>query len=135
MEIADEWQVFEDVHDGSPLIARFNVGARLLVKDPRYPIQIGVAVPFREPDANGLPGPADVKALIDFEELLAHRPEAVFVGVITTAGMREFVLYTGSSDWIEGFHRVLEAALPTHEVQVMAQTDPAWSVYLQFAPT
>ena len=46
--------------------------------------------------------------------------------------MREFVLYTGSPDWIEGFHHELQSALPTHDLQVMAQEDGDWSVYRQF---
>lgn len=47
--------------------------------------------------------------------------------------MREFVLYTGSGDWIERFHGTLRAALPSHEVQVVAEHDPDWDVYQSFA--
>jgi hypothetical protein len=46
--------------------------------------------------------------------------------------MREFVLYTAAGDWIEDFHHDLQAAVPSHEIQVMAQTDPKWKVYGSF---
>ena len=69
-----------------------------------------------------------------FEDALIEKvaARAVLVGVITTNGTREFVMYTGSGDWIAALHEELKAALPTHEVQVIAQTDPSWSVYRQF---
>lgn len=134
--IADEWQVSEGRYDGKRLVATFNAGARKLVGNRSYGIQIGVAVPIREPDAEGMPGHDELAQLMAFEDDLTHQTmgRAILVGVITTGGMREFVLYTGSGDWIEGFHRDLAAALPSHEVQVIAKTDPKWSVYRQFVP-
>jgi len=131
---ADGWQVIQRTNDGRALFARFDKRAARLAKDPRYSIQIGVAIPLRAPDRHGLPNTQEMGQLAEFEDALIERvaEKAVLVGVITTNGMREFVLYTGSGDWIAGFHEELKAALPTHEVQVMAQTDPSWSVYHQF---
>jgi hypothetical protein len=134
--IADEWQVFEGRHDGKRLVASFNTGARRLVGSRSYGIQIGVAVPFHQQDAEGMLGADELAQLTAFEDELTRQAmgKAILVGVITTGGMREFVLYTGSGEWIEGFDRDLTAALPSHEVQVMAKTDPKWSVYRQFVP-
>ena len=56
------------------------------------------------------------------------------VAVITTSGMREFVLHSDSSDWIGGFQQDLAAALPTHQVQVLAQLDLEWTVYKNLDP-
>lgn len=132
--VPEAWQLSEGRDDGKRLIARFNAGARVLVGSPRYGIQIGVAVPFLAPDPEGMPGGDESAQLGAFEDAIVERAgsRAVFVGVITTGGMREFVLYTGSGDWIPAFHQDLRAALPDHDVQVMAQTDPKWSVYRQF---
>jgi type IV secretory pathway TrbD component len=82
-----------------------------------------------------MPGAAEAEQLNAFEDAVIERAgnRAVLVGVITTSGMREFVLYTGSGEWIAAFHQDLIAALPTHTVQVMAKTDPKWSTYRQFA--
>jgi hypothetical protein len=130
----DDWQLFQGSSDGRALFARFDKRAGRLANDPRYAIQIGVAVPFRAPDSHGLPNRQEIGQLEDFEDALIEKvaKKAVLVGVITTNGMREFVLYTGSGDWIPGFHEDLKATLPTHQVQVIAQTDPSWSVYRQF---
>jgi len=100
----------------------------------RYNIRIGVAVPFRAPDPEGMPDATELAQLVAFEDALALKAsgKGVLVGVITTGGMREFVLYTGAGDWIPGFHQDLRSVLPTHEVQVTAETDPKWSVYRQF---
>jgi len=131
---ADGWQVYQGTTEGRALFARFDKRAGRLAKDPRYSIQIGVAVPFRAPDRHGLPNTQEMGQLAVFEDALIEKvaARAVLVGVITTNGTREFVMYTGSGDWIAGLHEDLKAALPTHEVQVIAQTDPSWSVYRQF---
>ena len=131
---ADGWQVFQGTSEGRALFARFDTRARRLANDPRYAIQLGVAVPLRAPDSHGLPNWQEIGQLEAFEDALIKKvaKKAVLVGVVTTNGMREFVLYTGSGDWIPALHEDLKATLPTHQVQVMAQTDPSWSVYRQF---
>ena len=58
---------------------------------------------------------------------------AVLVAVLTTQSMREFILYTGSPDWIPQAHRDLKALLPAHVVQMVARTDPKWTVYWHFS--
>jgi uncharacterized protein DUF695 len=131
---ADDWQVLQGVSEGHVLFTRFDKRAGRHANDPRYAIQIGVAVPLRAPDSHGLPNRQEIGQLEAFEDALMKKvaKKALLVGVITTNGMREFVLYTGSGDWIPGFHEDLKATLPTHQVQVVAQTDPSWSVYRQF---
>jgi hypothetical protein len=132
--VSDEWQVSEGLYDGKRLISSFRTGARGLAGRPQYSIQIGVAVRLLAPDSYGMPRAAELAQLTEFEDALTQRSsdKAILVGVITTRGMREFVLYTGSGEWIEAFHGDLIAALPTHKVQVMAKTDPKWFVYRQF---
>ena len=134
IKIADDWQLSEGEYDGGYIVTRFNRGAKVIAGKPAYGIQIGVAVPLNQPNEHGLPGDVELGQLAAFEDDLDARlaGRAAFVGVITTGGMREFVLYTGSGDWIPGLHEELRSALPTHEVQMQAQTDPKWSVYRSF---
>ena len=128
------WTVFEGKHGGRPLLARFNTGVEQHVGSAAYPIQIGVAIPFLAPNEAGMPTAEEAKQLSAFEDALVARAgqSALLVGAITTGGMREFVLYTGASEWLPAFHKDLKAAMPTHSVQMMAKTDPSWSVYRQF---
>ena len=131
---AASWEVFEGHREGGPIFARFNTSFRDVADRSRYGIQIGVAIPLTEPDQHGLPRQEEVKALDAIEDavLAASAGNGTLVGVITTRSMREFVLYTGESDWIEPFHHSLQERVTTHEVQVMAQRDPEWNVYRQF---
>jgi hypothetical protein len=134
VDLPDEWVLAEGEYDDKPIVTRFNEAAKVLVGSPAYTIQIGVAVPFNAPNDAGMPNDEEMDQLEAFEEVLIEHaaPRALLVGVITTDGMREFVLYTGSHDWIESFHKDLQAALTTHDLQVMAQKDADWSTYRQF---
>lgn len=135
-EIAeDEWAVSEGEMDGSPLIIRFNSSMAAAAGHPDFATQIGIAVPLRNPNPGGMPTPDETKQLRSIEDeidrLVGGR--AVMVAVVTTGEMREFVLYTGTGDWIAQFHTDLQAAVDTHEVQVVAQRDPDWNVYAHLA--
>jgi hypothetical protein len=48
--------------------------------------------------------------------------------------MHEFVLHSKNHEWIGDFHRDAQAAVTTHKVQLIAQTDPEWAVYEQLLP-
>src|SRR5207237_9543812 len=91
-------------------------------------------VPLKSPDANGFPGADEVKQLDALEDELVTLAgdRALLVGVITTSGMREFVLYTGTGDWIAQFHKDRQARTDHHEVQVMAREDRACGTYRAF---
>ena len=120
--------------EGRALIARFNEGVREGAGHPNYGIQVGVAVPLKNPDANGFPSVDETKQLdaVEDELISLAGDRALLVGVITTSGMREFVLYTGIGDWIPQFHKDLQARIDHHEVQMMAQHDPEWRIYKTF---
>ena len=130
----DSWTLFSGHYDGHPLVGRLNKGVQSLVGSPTHNIRVGIAVPVHAPDKNGFPQAGELDQLAAFEDGLIERTrdEAVLVGVITTRSMREFVLYTGSDDWIPAAHADLIALLPTHEVQMVAESDPSWSVYRGF---
>lgn len=129
--LTESWAVSQGTYDGKPLITRFNIGLRQAAGHAAYSIQIGVAVPLKAPDARGLPTSDESAELILIEEELERLvgTRAILVGVITTSGMREFILYTGEGDWIAQFHQDLQAAVSHHEVQVMAQRDEDWATY------
>jgi hypothetical protein len=130
---ASDWSVSEGVSEGSRLIVRANTAFRQAANRSDYGIRIGVAVPLDDPDESGLPQGAELEELNHIEDTLVARAEAhaVLVCVLTTRSMREFVFHSQTSDWIEPFHRDMQGAIPEHEVQVMAQRDPGWSVYEQ----
>ncbi len=124
--------VLTGAYEDKPLIARFDTSAEQL--KGRFSIRVGVAVPLNDPTPEGRPTPEEDQQLARIEATVVRKADkqSVLAGVITAGGMREFVLYTNSSAWVEEFHHDLQAAVPTHQVQVMAQVDPGWSVYKSF---
>jgi hypothetical protein len=128
----DSWMLVTGLHNEKPLIARFDTSSEQL--KGRYSIQVGVAIPLNDPTPEGFPSPDEDQQLSKIEAKVASlaSDESVLAGIITTGGMREFVLYTNSSTWIEDYHHALEKDISTHDVQVMAKTDPQWSTYQAF---
>ena len=129
-----EWQVAEGTLEGRPIITRFNAAFAQSPDVGDYPIQIGIALPLNAANADGFPEEPEMRELSAAEQAIEDEAgdRAVLVGVITTGGMREFVLYTSTSDWIESFDHALQDLVPTHTVQVMAQRDPKWKTYRSF---
>ncbi len=119
-------------YDEKPLIARFDTSAEQLIG--RYSIQVGVAIPLNDPTPEGFPTPDEDEQLGRIEATLLRKADerSVLAGVITTGGMREFVLYSSSSTWLEAFHEAMKAAVSTHQVHVIAKNDPTWAVYKSF---
>lgn len=126
------WMVITGTHAEKPLIARFDTSAEQL--KGRYSIQVGVAIPLNDPTPDGFPTPEEDEQLGKIETTLMRKADehSVLAGVITTGGMREFVLYTNSSVWLEAFHEAMKAAVSTHQVHVIGKNDPNWAVYRSF---
>ena len=47
--------------------------------------------------------------------------------------MREFVFYTTNADAVRAAFAPLQSSIQSHELQLMIQPDPEWSVYRQFS--
>lgn len=133
-QLPDTWNLLHGDHLGQPMLVRLNTGAERLAGRGSHDIRVGVAVPFNAPRPDGMPELFEGDTLAEFEDELVDLAGArgTLVAVITTGGMREFVLYTGNEWWIEQFQRDLASAIPSHRVQVSAKPDPEWYVYYSF---
>jgi hypothetical protein len=133
----DEWAVLRGNYEGRPMLVRVNVALRALAGHPDYGTQIGVDVPLNSPRDDGFPTPEEDQQLGAIQDRLQQELEAtkraVLTAVITTSGMREFVFYAATREWIEEWAPRFDHAVDSHTVQVIAQSDPDWSVYWQFA--
>jgi hypothetical protein len=114
--VEDAWQVHETVHDGHRLVIRGNAGAKPLVASKDYGIKVGLAVPFNEPQHDGMPTSSEMAQLEVVEEAIVSglAGHAVLVAVLTTNGMREFVAYTGNGGWLPSFDERLQSSITTH---------------------
>lgn len=137
-EYPDTWSIVEGTYQSKPIFVRIKTGIEEGVGHPKYPFQIGVAVPLLDPTVDGLTKDNEAEVLWDFEDRLAktlqENNEMIFVMTITTGGMREFVFY--ASEWkpeyFEQKVKAIEAGL--HKPQFMMQHDPEWKTYLDFLP-
>lgn len=131
------WDVVQGEYNGSVLIARVNASAQAFRGHPELDHQVGIAVPFLAPTEHGLPGDQDTAGLNELEDALVplfeHDGNALLVTVITTQGMREFVLYSKDPRESHARFEKLKASVSSgHEVQLMIQPDPEWKTYARF---
>ncbi|MGB6742952.1 MAG: DUF695 domain-containing protein [Terracidiphilus sp.] len=129
------WSVAEGRHNGRTMFVRRNVGYREFGSVPGYDHQVGIAVPLREATATELPSPAELPLLGEVEEVicssLGKQAESLFVAVITTGGMQEYVFYTREPQRVRQRFEELRSRITSHEIQLMIQSDKTWRVYAQ----
>ena len=136
LPIPGPWSLCQGEYEGNVMILRVHSGYRGFVPLPGYDHQAGIAVPFREPAPSGLPSIGESPDLAAIEESISQfeeNAESLLVAVITTGGMREFVLYTRSPADLERRFELLSTEVTSHEMQLMIQPDENWETYAQFA--
>ena len=136
IDITDEWSMFQGEHEGNSLIARVRTSAKDLIGHPSYAHQVGIAVPLKDPDQNGFPSGEESKQLNNIEDqvvgMLESGNESLLVVIISTGGMREFVLYTSNPAEVQRKFGELKKETFTHALQLMIQHDKDWNVYKSF---
>jgi len=135
--IPDSWSVATGEKEGKPMFTRFRTGLRSVAGHPAYGKQVGIAVKFVQPREDGLPDRAEQKSLNEIEAKIMRTFEGgnvhLFAGVITTGGMREFVIYTSDVQGAAGKAREVVAAFPRREIQWTVNDDPEWGVFRTFS--
>jgi hypothetical protein len=100
-------------------------------------MQIGIAVPLKQPREDGLPTNEEGNQLYEIEDeirrIFTPSNESLFAGIITTAGMREFFLYTSNPSAASDKAKLLADTIKHHQIQFVINDDPEWNVYKSFA--
>jgi hypothetical protein len=96
---APRWAQMQGERDGAVVLASLALPAKW-VDHPLLDLHIAVALPFAEQTQAGLPGPAAIDQLRDFEDRLTNSlpPHVRFLAHETTRGTRTFHLYGDSDD-------------------------------------
>ncbi len=130
----DTWTLAQGEIDGTPAFVRRNKAAGTLAGSAGYDVRVGIAVPFNTPNEYGLPTQDEMDRVAEFEDGMAAivGERAVFVLVITSGGVREFILYTGDADWLPKLHMDLRGILPNYDIEMAATLDPNWELYRAF---
>ena len=132
------WGIAEGDYDGSPLIVRFNNSGKEWCAHPGLPIKLGFAVPLNTPTENGLPESVESEQLSDIEDVIVREVQARTKGlhalVLSTSNMKEFVFYIPRRVDVESLHKAVQEAVPTHDVQCMAEKEVKWDSFTDFSP-
>lgn len=139
LDLTEAWSMARGRHGSDPMIVRVNRGVSAAIRHPAYTHQVGVAVPLNAPDEHGFPSPDESAQLDAIENLLVSRltpdRQCLFVAVISTGGMREFVFYSSAAAATHERLQELASEVTDHEVQHRVQPDPKWRVYRRLSAT
>jgi hypothetical protein len=120
LDVAADWVTLRtETEDGKPILVLVDRAVATAAPYENFITQVGVAVRFGEtPD--GLPGQEDEPSLKTLEQAVvdAAAGEARLVAVMTLEGVREWMLYTRTTEWTAPF---VEAGL-----SVVVGSDPTW---------
>jgi hypothetical protein len=131
--VQEDWSISQGIYDENVIFIRINNGLRKLAGHPEYAHQVGIAVPLNNPNEHGLPESDEGEELGVIEEHLLDSlltdNESLFVGAITTGGMREFVFYTSSPEQVVNKFKTIQKIISTHELQLLIQLDKDWRTF------
>ena len=137
-DYGDDWQILEGRLTDRPIFTRCRTGLIDAIGHPKYPFEIGVAVPLFNPTSDGLPTNAEAQELHKIEDelvkVLEERHEAIHTNTITYNSMREFVFY--ASEWKPEYFeqkvkriQVDSSLSKGHQLQFMMQPDKEWKTF------
>ena len=137
-KISESWSISQGTDNGRPIFTRFNMGLKPYVGRSEFSHQVGMAVPLKAPTTDGLPTSEEAEQLDQIEDEIRNRlligNESLLAGVITTNGMREFVLYTSDPAAAMAKADELARSVHHHRIQVVVNDDPEWRVFSHFGP-
>jgi len=130
MAYQERWGLYEKEYDGYPFRLRLNEGIEDYVCHPRYMHQVCISVPLNDEDENGFPYPEECKLLDELELLLKDKLEqqqlSVFVAVITSNGVRLYLIYTCQPDYCQKLVEDINADWIYHQISATTREDRNW---------
>ncbi len=126
--VAPRWVTLTTTSAGLPSITLVDEAVALAAPFASHPVQIGVGVHLNLPDELGQPGLTERPQLRQLEQCLvdAFAGHARLVSTITLQGIREYVAYATSADFLEAWKQAPPPGLDSHDVQLMVMPDPTW---------
>jgi len=108
---------------------------RPIVGDAHYPFRVGIAIQFKSPQKDGMPSQDEAQLFSRIEDLIYDYFDAKHTGVlclvITTQGMREFIVYS-ITDAVADLTGSLSQHFPAYDTQHYVEQDREWDVYKQW---
>jgi hypothetical protein len=134
-KVKDQWSVLQGEYNGKPMLTRLNIGIKPLVGNKSYPYRIGIAVPYINPQSNGLPSGEENLRFNDIEDKINNYFSKKQIGylcvIITTNGMKEYMIYS-KVDKISDLIDSLKQNNSDYDFQHYVSRDDGWEGYNQF---
>jgi hypothetical protein len=127
---ADKWSVATGIHNGSPLVVRYRDGFESHPNVAAFPRRLTITWTYK-PDATGMPTQESGDAMATFEDrlipALEHDLSAVLTAVITNAGMRQWILYTGSASECTNRINSIAQQKTRYPIAIEIENDANWT--------
>jgi regulator of RNase E activity RraB len=127
-----DWSSYFARVEGEPISVAVDLALREGAPDSGKPAAYTIAVTLREPDAHGMTGASEYRALQRIEEELAAALEPaglVEAGRVTGRGMRTFHYYGPESNAVARRVADVMSAHKQYTYSLLAANDPLWAVY------
>ena len=126
----DSWAIAEGDHEGKPVLVRFRHKLRNVTDVSGYPQLLQITWPYEEADESGMPEAEDSNAMELFEEHMIaafeHDQHAVLTAVITTDGVRQWIIYTGDLEECGKRLSAMPHEQDEYPIELVADDDPEW---------
>jgi hypothetical protein len=133
IKVEEKWSISTGHTDRGVLFVRMNNGLRDLAGHPDYPFQVGIAIPLRDKNENGLPTPNEQKSLDVIEEEIYQKicfdNEILLATILTFPEVREFSFYASDPEVVKERFFLAKNSISSHELQLNIQKDKDWKVY------
>ncbi len=130
---SESWNLIVTENHGHPMITRINAALKNQHLETQYPYRVGIAIPLKYVQANGLPTEEENKSLLKVEDYLLRvldmASSGILSAVISTNGMRELMMYCNTENATD-IAAQMQKSFPNYEFQHYSQLDPDWSGYL-----
>ena len=137
----DAWVIATVKDEEEPFIVRFRPATPSTQDIERFSTLILVNWAYESPPGHkGMPDTSTVKAMDEFEDLIVQKIEAdpewaACAAVTTTAGIREWRIYTpDAQQFLEGLNETLSGYGP-YPLQIEALSDPDWVALVELQET
>ena len=135
MKSEENWSIFSGTDNGKKIIIRYNkgLGEKYEYGDPKHPFRAGIAIPFQNPDSTGLPSPDENQVFSNIEDSIFEKVQdqkrGVIAAIITTNGMREFMMYIKTANELNAPLAELQKKYPSYKFTNYVTEDLGWTDY------
>lgn len=133
INISNEWAFIEFESEGIPGFIRLNTGVKKIVGDNSYPHLIGITIPLKNQQENGLPTPEENLNFNKIEDEIAklfQKDNKAFLCVtITSNWLKDFLIYSSNDQNINKKMKILKSQFTEYNFEYYTHNDKNWDIY------